>query len=400
MMISKEEAQTLLPWLRSLRQELHRFPELALQEYKTAACIERELDGMGIPHRRVGATGVLGVLRGEGPGSSAVALRADIDALPVEELNDCGYRSQNPGVMHACGHDAHTAMLLGGARLLREHCREWGGEVRLCFQPGEETGKGANEMIAAGCLAGVRRVFGMHVAPELPLGTVSVTPGVNYASVDAFCIEVEGRSVHVSVPHLGVDAVYIGSHIVTALQAQVARRNSPVEPVLIGVGKFHAGTTYNALAGLAVLEGTVRTVSVGARQQVRRQVEETARSIAALYGGRAKVSWEDFASVLINDPGASAELAGFLREARPDITVKTDRPLALAGDNIAEYLLKVPGVYAYLGTSRPDRPETQLPIHTPRFEIDEQALAVGAWLHAGCAAFWLGQGSASPTGQA
>lgn len=389
MELTKDAAGQMLPYLSSLRRELHSHPETALQEFQTAQVIERELDALGVAHRRVGKTGVLGILRGEMAGGNAVALRADIDALPIQEQNECGFRSQHPGCMHACGHDAHTAMLLGAARLLAERRGHWGGEIRLIFQPAEETGRGAEDFLAAGCLEGVNRVFSLHVAPDLLLGTVGVTPGLNNAAVDGFRILVQGKSAHVSAPEQGVDALYIASHIVTALQAQVTRRTSPVEPVILGIGTFRSGTAYNALAESAVLEGTTRTISPQARQRAREQVEATAQGIAAVYGGTAQVEWDGIAPALVNDPAATTEAAALIAAQRPDLAVMANRPLSLGGDNFSEFLGRVPGVYAYLGTSNPQRPETQFPIHSSHFEMDEDALPIGAWLYAACALHWL-----------
>ena len=375
--------------LSSLRQELHRCPELALEEYHTAQVIERELDKVGLPHQRIGATGVLATLTGAQKGGPVIALRADIDALPMQEQHETAYCSQIPGKMHACGHDAHTAMLIGAAQTLAARREALRGEIRFCFQPGEETGKGAEDFLAAGCLDGVSRVFGLHVAPELPVGTIGVTPGLNKAAVDGFHIIVHGKSAHVSTPQLGVDALYIASHIVVALQAQVARRTSPIEPVILGIGTFQSGTTYNALAERAVLEGTTRTISPEARQRTRKQVEETARQIAALYGGTADVIWDDICSALVNDPGVAVEVAALIRTQRPELLVDDHRPLTLSGDNFSEYLLQVPGVYAYLGCSNPDKPETHFPIHHNSFDLDEDALPIGTWLYTACAQTWL-----------
>ena len=218
---------------------------------------------------------------------------------------------------------------------------------------------------------------------------MGIKPGLNNAAVDGFKILIQGQSVHVSTPQLGVDALYIASHIVVALQAQVARCTSPVEPVILGIGTFHSGTTYNALAETAVLEGTTRTVSAQSRQRAREQVERTVSHVAAVYGGTARVEWDDIASALINDPQAAAETAELVRALRPDLKVITDRPLSLGGDNFSEYQLQVPGVYAYLGTANPQRPETQFPIHNGCFELDEDALPIGAWLYAASALSWL-----------
>lgn len=219
----RKAAEAARDYLVSIRREFHQHPELSMQEFRTAQRIEEELDRLGIPHTRVGETGVLGTLRGEKEGGRAVVLRADIDALPIEETHECAYRSQNPGVMHACGHDAHAACLLGGAKILAEHRDAFGGEVRLVFQPAEEIGQGAKPFIAAGVLDGAERVFGLHTAHDLRSGTVGLKPGLNNAAVDHFRIEVHGKSTHVSTPHLGTDALYIASQIVVAVQGLVTR---------------------------------------------------------------------------------------------------------------------------------------------------------------------------------
>ena len=227
----REECQQLRDELIALRREFHRDPELGLHEYHTAARIERELDRCGIPHERVGETAVVGHLTGNGNGGGLVVLRTDIDALPIQETNDVPYRSQTPGMMHACGHDAHTTCLLGAAKVLSAHRADFGGEVRFLFQPAEEIGQGARPLIAAGMLDGAQRVFGLHTASDLPAGTVGVKPGANNAGVDHFIIRIHGKSAHVSTPQLGVDALYIASELVVALQSIVTRMTSPVEPL-------------------------------------------------------------------------------------------------------------------------------------------------------------------------
>lgn len=374
-------------WLTRIRRDLHRHPELALQEYRTAERIEEELTKLGISHTRVGETGVLGVLNGSLPGVAVVALRADIDALPIRETNDVDYRSQTPGVMHACGHDAHTASLLGAARVLSEVRESFGGQVRFLFQPAEETGGGARDFLSSGALKDVGRVFGLHCAPDLPLGTVGLTPGPNNAAVDLFRIEIHGKSAHVSVPQQGADALYAASAVVVAIQSLVTRRTSPTEPVLIGIGKLTAGTAYNAVAEYAELEGTTRTVNGATRSGLREQIDETAKKIAALSGAEADVRWTDVTPALVNDPTACREVKAVAEALGAHVI--TNRPLSLGGDNFAEYLNAVPGCYAYLGTADPARPETRSGLHCGGFDLDEDALVTGAALYAGAALNWL-----------
>ena len=382
-----EEARQVLPLLSELRRTFHRRPELAYQEFETAAHIEKELDVLDIEHKRIGETGVLGILRGREPGA-VTALRADIDALSIQEETGAAYRSETDGVMHACGHDVHTACLLGGARLLRGRAGSFRGEVRLLFQPAEEIGGGAFELIDAGALQGAERVFGLHVAPELPLGTVGIKPGLNNAAVDHFLIRIHGRSSHVSLPHLGADALYAASQLVVAIQGIAARRTSPVEPVVLGVGKLISGTTYNAVAEYAELEGTTRTVSQETRMEMRKRIDETAGHIAAVSGTEAEVTWKGICSALINDSGACAEAESVA--ASLGLNVTGARPLSLAGDNFSEFLNEIPGCYAYLGTSNPARPDTLAGIHNGHFDIDEEALSIGAALYAASALQALG----------
>ena len=385
----KQQALALQEELTALRRDFHMHPELGLQEFRTATRIEEELDKLGVEHRRVGETGVWATIRGGRGGDGAVLLRADIDALPIQEINDVPYKSRNDGVMHACGHDAHTSCLLGAAKLLTQNRDQFGGEVRLVFQPAEECASTPEEFIAQGVLDGVKRVFGLHCAPDLPSDTVGFKPGPNNAGVDRFTITVRGLSAHVATPQLGVDALYIAAQIVVALQALVTRRTDPVEPLIIGVGTLHAGTTYNALAETAVMEGTTRTVTKETRRRIRDEITKLAQEIAAVYGGTAALDWDEFASPLINDAEAAAELRALTEPYWPEKHIVTGRAISLTGDDFAEFILDKPGAYAYLGTADLTRPETQHNIHSADFDIDERALPFGAWLHAAAAIRWL-----------
>ncbi|XBH21905.1 amidohydrolase [Jonesiaceae bacterium BS-20] len=381
--------------LTALRRELHQHAELALQEFQTALIIERELDALGIPHVRVGETGVLGTITGKIPSDRVIALRADIDGLPVQEIGDVPYRSLTDGVMHACGHDSHVASLLGAARALTQNVDQLHGEVRLIFQPAEETGFGAKDFITAGALKGAQRVFGLHAAADLPIGTISVTPNINMAAVDHVQVEVQGKGAHVSRPHQGSDALYIASHIVVGLQALVARRTSPVEPVILGIGKLHSGTAYNSVAETAVLEGTTRTVSHESRAQARADIDRLANNVAQTYGGSVKVTWRDVTPPVINPPEVTNEVLAIAASLGSHITVINNRGLSLGGDNFAEFQLELPGVYAFVGTRNPAIPNSTSSHHNGRFDIDEAALPIAALLYASYALWWVNGGGAS-----
>lgn len=386
-----QEAQALQGYLSGLRREFHRHPEVSRKEFWTAERIEKELDALGITeHQRVDGSGVYAALRGEKPGERVMALRADTDALPIQELHpQLDYCSQEPGAMHACGHDGHITCLLGGAKLLAAHRADFGGEVRFFFQHAEETGYGAARFMEQGLWKGSGRVFGLHMAPDLPAGKVGVKPGSNNASVDHFTITVKGKAAHVSTPHLGADAVYMAGQIVVSLQSIVTRLSSPVEPLLIGVGKVTAGDAYNIVADHAVLEGTVRAVTAPARQEAQKKLNALCESVAAYYGGTATVEWEDFAPPLVNPADICKEAGGIVTGLFGAEALITDRTLSLGGDDFARFQEEIPGVYAYLGSSNPDKPDTCRPLHNEKFDLDETVLPMGAALHAEYALAYL-----------
>ena len=408
-----EEVKKIHETLVELRRDFHSHPELSMQEYRTATRIEEELDKLGIEHYRSTNTGVIGLIRGMAKSEPAknigsdesesnvghqnstregkdriVALRADIDALPILERDDREYCSINQGIMHACGHDVHNTSLLGAAIILANNRDKFAGTVKLIFQPGEEIGAGAQTMIENGEMKGVERIFGLHVAPDLRCGEVGVTSGINNASVDHFRIEIEGKATHVSTPQLGTDALYIAAQTVVALQALVTRTTSPIDPVVIGIGILNSGTSYNIVSGSGIIEGTTRTTSAKTRQEVKDKVTKTAKNIAQIYGGTAKVVWKYYTSALINDDRVSEEVRSIVEDILGKNAAKI-RPISLGGDNFAEFLLEVPGAYAYLGTSNERLPNTLIQIHNEGFDIDEKALDIGAALYAEYALRWL-----------
>ncbi len=319
-----------------------------------------------------------------------MVLRADTDALPIQDEKTVPYASQCPGVMHACGHDAHTAALLGAARALKKLEDSLSGEIGFVFQPGEEYGKGAVLFLQDGALEGADRSFGVHMQSNLPVGQVAMNLGAENASVDHFTIRIHGRSAHVSTPELGADALYAAAQIVTALQGLVGRLKSPTDPALIGVGVLRAGEGYNIVAREAVIEGTVRCFSEETRAMINGKIADTARGVAALYNTTAEIETESFTRALINDARVYAETATLVEKVvgRGNLVVKE---LSLGGDDMAEIMAVVPGVYAFVGSGSEAVPGSRLAHHTPGFDIDERCLTIAASLYVESALFWLKQ---------
>lgn len=390
----KKEIEKDFDYVVALRRHFHKYPEIAKEEFKTAAKIEEELDKLGLSHKRVGETGVYAEIYGTkkacGDGTGAddtsakgktLVLRADIDALPIQETHICEYTSTIPNRMHACGHDSHTASLLGAARILAKHTDLFSGTIRLCFQQGEEIGYGARVFVDGGWLDGADRTFGLHAASNVPCGSVVFMEGPNNASVDWFKINVTGYPAHVSTPELGADSVYIASQIVVALQALITRRTSPMDNVLIGVGKITAGDAYNIVAQKAELEGTIRTLNPETRKQMKTQLETLASNIAQSFGGNAEIEWKDFTSVLVNDEKSTQEAQKMAFRYLGKDKVITSRKPALGGDDFAEFIIKVPGVYGYVGTANPEKKETLVAHHDSMFDIDEESLKVSVGMY-------------------
>ncbi len=383
-----EQAKKIHPEVVELRRYFHKYPEVSKNEYNTAKKIEEELEKLGLPHKRVGKTGVCTEFKGELDSDKTIVLRADIDALPVKEEHICEYTSTIDGVMHACGHDAHTASLLGAVKILANNRDKFGGTVKAHFQQAEEVGYGARVFIDEGLVKGDRS-FGIHVTPHFNAGKIVISPGPNNASVDWFKITVTGKSAHVSTPHLGIDAAYIASQILISIQAIITRQTDPMESLLVGVGKINAGTAYNIIAENAELEGTVRALTPHTRAKTKERIEALAKSIAENYGGSASIEWCDYTSPLINDEASCREAWVVARELfGEDNLIKQATP-TLGGDDFAEYILQVPGAYAKVGSGNPDVYETTVAMHNCKFDIDEKCLITGCAIYAAYAAAFL-----------
>jgi amidohydrolase len=370
-------------YLITVRRHLHKNPELSLKEFETATYIEEQLDAFGIAHRRIGETGVLGVISGKQGKGNRILLRADIDALPIEEKTTVSYRSKNQNAMHACGHDVHTAALLGAAKILQEKKETFGGEILLVFQAAEEFGRGSQYFLAENITKDVDRVFGIHVSPDFNVGTVAMARGADAASCDYFKIIVKGKGAHISKIHQGIDALYIASLIAVELKSFVKKLIKPDEKALIGVGKISSGTTYNVIAEDAILEGTTRAFTLETQKILQEKIPELADEIAKAYGGKATTEFETFAAALINDDIVFDEVyktaAGIL--GSQNIITESERIVGLGSDDFSEYLKDAKGVYIHVGTANEANPDTQYALHNNKFDIDEKALLIAASLH-------------------
>jgi hippurate hydrolase len=366
----------LFEHLQSIRRQLHQFPELSDQEVETARRIQAELDRLDIPyHSSVGGHGVVAELPGPA-GVPVVALRADTDALPIHEETGLPFASRHPGVMHACGHDGHTTMLLGAAALLRQG-PPLPAPVRLIWQPAEEKGTGARALMEAGVLDGVGLIFGGHVDRHYEVGQIIVTEGCVNASTDTFRLEIAGQDAHGARPHEGIDAIVVSSLLVMALQTIVSREVDPAHPSVLSVGRFVAGSAANVIAGRAVLEGTIRAQHPHVRTHLKEALARIANAVAQLHGARITVTFEDGTPPVINPPGPTL-LAR--RAAQEVVGIDKVVPLRVAnmgGEDFACYLEQVPGCYVRFGAVTPGQPGLH-PAHSSRFDFDERALLLGA----------------------
>lgn len=368
-------------YIISLRRYFHEYPELSLEEFNTASKIEEELDKMGIEHKRIEKTGVAAVITNiiDEKSAKTIVLRADIDALPINEESDVTYKSKNRGIMHACGHDAHIACLLGAAKILKKNIGEINGKIVFIFQMAEEIGSGAKKFIDAGYIDNADRILGIHMASYLPVGKIGIKGGESNASCDYFKITVNGKSAHVSKPHLGIDALYIGSEIVCSLQSIVARSMNPLESAVVGIGKMESGTNYNIIANKATLEGTTRCFNKESREYINNKVVSISKKIAESYGANCEVEFIDYASPLINDKEVAKEAYDVAAEIVSKENVIEDIPKNLAADDFAEFLNQRKGLYAFIGSQGGE--ETSYPHHHEKFDIDEKSLLVGTSLY-------------------
>ena len=364
--------------LLNIRHQIHRHPETAFEEIETTKLIKKVLDDAGIENHPNGdSTGVIGLIHGakEGP---VLAIRADIDALPIKENTGLPFSSEVSGKCHACGHDLHTTVLIGAARLLKEYQNDLCGTIKLIFQPAEEVMTGAAKTIANGALENPKPDFilACHTWPDMPAGSIGVRKGTMLGASDSFKVKVIGKGGHAAHPQKGIDPVVIAAHIITQLQTIVSRNTDPLETVVVGVGKLEAGTQYNIVAEHAVLEGTTRSFLPEVRKFTNDRVVRIAKETAALYGAEAEVEFLDFAAPLVNDAKAVEEVTAVTAEFLPREDIISDFQKALGADDFADYLAVTRGMYAFVGTRSAKDPHTAVAHHHGLFDVDEEGLLI------------------------
>ena len=388
----KDDAADLMPQLVEWRRDFHQHPEMGFQEVRTAGIVAEHLRDLGLEvSTGIGKTGVVALVEADDapPDAPTVMLRFDMDALPIHEATDLPFRSQNPGVMHACGHDGHTAIGMGVAQLLVRHRNSLPGRVKLVFQPAEEALGGALAMINDGVLNDPKPAasFGLHLWSRLPLNQVVVQSGPIWAAADAFVLVVHGKGGHGAAPHETIDATYIASEIVVALQSIVARNLNPTDTGVISVGTFASGTANNVIASEARLTGTVRSFATPVRDLLFRRIEEVARGICQAHGATCTFTPQWGCPATVNSEAGAALMQGVATQiVGPEQVIQI--PPMMVGEDMAEFLNRAPGCFVLVGAADPNGPE-QSPHHNPTFDFDERMLPTGVALLAGAAVAYL-----------
>lgn len=380
----KKDVDDLTAQLIRWRRDFHRHPEVAFQERRTSSVIRRYLESLDLAVSTCAETGVRAVLKGK-PGGKTVALRADMDALPLKEEGEKGYISENPEAAHACGHDGHMAVLMGAAHVLSKRRSQFKGQIVFLFQPAEEKiPGGAKAMIEQGALEGVDAIFGLHLWQPLPTGTVGIVKGAMMAQPDEFSIIVKGKGGHGSMPQTAVDPILAASHLVVNVQSIVSRNVDPLKPIVVSFGAMKGGTVYNIIPAQVTLTGTVRTFDSSVQALAERRLREITEQTCRTFGATSVIEYEKGYLPLVNDE-AMAELV--LETARNTLGEKCIRDIdpVMGGEDFAFYLKKVPGAFFFLGTGD----GMEFPHHHPGFDLDEKVLPKATLLTASLALEYL-----------
>lgn len=378
-----EQAQELFPYSRAIRRDLHMHPELGFQEVRTSAVIARELREIGLEiSTGIAKTGVIAMIEGAQPGP-VIMLRFDIDALPITEQTGAEYASQNPGVMHACGHDGHVAIGLTVARLLNEHRAELAGSVKLLFQPAEEGIGGAETMIREGSLENPAPIqcLGMHIWNEKPLGWLGVAAGPVMASAATFGITLTGRGGHGAMPHLAIDPVVAAAQIISAAQTISSRNSDPQKACVVSFCMLNAGNAFNVIPQTVEMKGTIRTFEADVEQMAYHRLKEVTRGIGAAMGCQVEITIDNITPAVVNDPLVTTAVQRAARELFPDHDLDERGRITMGAEDFAFYQKKVPGTFFFIGSTNVEK-GLVYGHHHPRFDFDEEALPRGAALMA------------------
>jgi amidohydrolase len=386
------EARSLFTYTQTLRRDFHVHPELGFHEIRTGGIVAKELESLGIEVTKgVGKTGVVGLLEGSKPGPT-ILIRFDMDALPITEETGAEYASQNNGVMHACGHDGHTAMGLTVARMLYKHREELAGTVKFCFQPAEEgfNGEecGGNEMmIRDGVLEGptVEQTLSMHLWNDQPLGWVGVGSGPVMAGAELFTVKLTGRGGHGAAPHLTIDPIVAAAQVVTALQTITSRNVAPLQSAVVSVTTLQSGTAFNVIPPQAVLTGTIRTFDLAVRDTVLKRFDEIVHGVAEALGCKVEIEVIRVTPAVINNDALAAKVQETARGLLPGLVLDTSSYMTMGAEDMAFMQEKVPGCYFFIGSNNKEK-HLDYGHHHPKFDFDEEALVRGAALMAAAAA--------------
>jgi amidohydrolase len=372
----RPEINSIASEIIGIRRDIHMYPEQGFDVYRTAALVAEKLNQWGIHVReKVGKTGVVGDLEGNHPGPT-IALRADMDALPIQETGNVPYKSKNDGLMHACGHDGHTAILLGVAKVLSHKKELLQGRLRFIFQPSEEKDGGAAYMIEDGCLEGVDEIYGIHLWNYSEFGEIGCRPGAILAATDSLNFIVEGIGGHGAMPQGTVDAIVVSANLINALQTVVSRNVDPLQNAVVSIGTIHGGDNHNVIASSVKMDGTVRTFSDEIRMLIKNRILQIAKGMETSFGGKIDVKIEKGYPATVNDP----TLFEKLMTAAQNVVGKGALKITpfMGGEDFAYYAEKVPGCFFFIGSSPQGVPSGTIPHHCSHFDFDERALLVGA----------------------
>ncbi len=370
-----KEIQKISDDIYTYRRDFHQNPELSFQEYRTAETISKYLDSFGITHKtNIGGTGIVGEIDfGSGP---TIALRADMDALPIQEIGDLEYKSKNEGVMHACGHDGHMAILLGTANVLSKNKKIKKGKIRFIFQPAEEGGGGARYMIEDGCLEGVDEIYGLHLWNYQPLGEIGVKEGPIMAAADMFDIIVKGKGGHGATPQGTIDAIVVASHLVTTLQTIVSRDTNPLENTVVTIGEISGGENFNVIADQVKLSGTTRAYTEKNRIMIKNRMKDIIDGVSKAFGSEIVLNYKEGYPPTINHKIPTKYI---LDSASQVVGKGAGFPyLSMGGEDFSYYLQNIPGCFFFIGSAPDEKDTLSTPHHCSHFNIDERALLVGA----------------------